>query len=197
MPLFAQTLPDLMPPAFAEGLDDWSRGDGTPDSPTYEGSGLARLARDAEFGVCLELRTSEPVQRLRYMGELPVPPGAFLEVTTRLKVLRGPLPEVRIAARPGCAHGVRVDGVPVAAAVQSIPAHGVTVGLRAVVGPSPVEGVDFVWDMRVLYAHVGLDLLGAPGAVVRIESLAVCEITDRVTPYGRLLPGFRLDRLRR
>ena len=98
---FAPTLPDLMPPAFAEGLDDWSRGDGTPDCPTYDGSGIARLAQDAEFGICLELRTEDPVQRLRYMGELPVPPGAFLEISARLKVLRGPLPEVRIAAWPG------------------------------------------------------------------------------------------------
>jgi hypothetical protein len=75
MPFTSPTLPDLMPPAFAEGLDDWSRGDGTPDSPTYEASGLARLARDAELGICLELRTADPVQRLRYMGELPVPAG--------------------------------------------------------------------------------------------------------------------------
>jgi hypothetical protein len=197
MPLTSPTLPDLMPPAFAEGLDDWSRGDGTPDSPTYEASGLARLARDAELGVCLELRTTEPVQRLRYMGELPVPAGAFLEVSTRLKVLRGPLPEARIAAWPGGAHGRQVDGAPVAAAALPVAATGVVFGLRAVIGPSPLAGVDLVWDQRVLYAHVGLDLLGARGAVVRIESLAVREVTERLAPLGRLLPGFGPSRIRR
>jgi hypothetical protein len=82
---------DLMPPAFAEGLDDWSRGDGTPDSPTWEAAEDARLARgDPDFGVCLELRKVGPVARLRYMGELPVLRGAYLEVAARLKAMRGP-----------------------------------------------------------------------------------------------------------
>jgi hypothetical protein len=194
---FAPTRPDLMPPAFAEGLDDWSRGDGTPDGPTYEASGLARLARDADFGICLELRTTDPVQRLRYMGELPVPAGAFIEVSTRLKALRGPLPEVRVAAWPGGAGGRRVPDVPVATDLVPVAAHGVVVGLRAVVGPTALDGVDLAWDTRVLYAHVGLDLLGPCGAVVRIESLAVREVTDRFSPGGRALPGFGPERVRR
>ena len=130
------------------------------------------------------------MQRLRYMGELPVPTGAFLEVSARLKVLRGPLPEARIAAWPGGAHGRRVHGVPVAAEVRPIEEHGMIVELRAVTGPAPLAGVDLVWDRRVLYAHIGLDLLGARGAVVRVESLAVREVSDRLAPHGRILPGF-------
>ena len=194
MQFVASALPDLMPPAFAEGLDDWSRGDGTPDCPTYDGSGIARLAQDAEFGTCLELRTEDPVQRLRYMGELPVPPGAFLEISARLKVLRGPLPEVRIAAWPGGAHGRRIEGVQVAGEVGPVPAHGAIVTVRAVTGPRPCAGVDLVWDARVLYAHVGLDLLGARGAVVRIENLAVREAGElRRLP----LPDFDPARVRR
>ena len=35
MNLHAAGEADLMPPAFAEGLDDWSSGDGTPDGPTW------------------------------------------------------------------------------------------------------------------------------------------------------------------
>jgi hypothetical protein len=42
----------------------------------------------------------------------------------------------------------------------------------------------------VLYAHVGVDLVGPAGAVVRIESVAVRDATRRITPAGRLLPGF-------
>lgn len=187
---FAPTLPDLMPPAFAEGLDDWSRGDGTPDGPTYEASGLARLAKDPDFGVCLEIRTADPVQRLRYMGELPVPAGAFLEISARLKVLRGPLPEARVAAWPGGAGGRRIADVPTAAEPVPVAAHGVVVALSAVIGPTALGGVDLAWDAPVLYAHVGLDVLGARGAVVRIESLAVREVTDRFSAEGRALPGF-------
>ena len=59
MNLHAHAEVDLMPPAFVEGLDDWSRGDGTPESPTYDAAENARLAPgDADFGTCLELRTT-------------------------------------------------------------------------------------------------------------------------------------------
>lgn len=190
MPFATPTLPDLMPPSFAEGLDDWSRGDGTPESPTYEGSGQARLARDADFGVCLELRTDGPVQRLRYMGEVPVPAGAFVAIAARIKLIRGPLPEVRVAAWPGSRHGRAVPGLPVAAAAIAVPAHEALVPVAAVIGPEAVDGVDLVWDGRALYAHVGLDILGSRGAVVRVESLTVREVTARFTGGGRRLPGF-------
>ena len=61
--------PDLMPPAFAEGLDDWSRGDGTPDSPTWEAAENARLTRDdADFGTCLESASSAPVRAAALHG---------------------------------------------------------------------------------------------------------------------------------
>ena len=91
-----------MPPPFAEGLDDWSCGDGTPDGPTYDASENARLVRDdADFGACMELRTVGPLQRLRYMGEVPLLLGGFIEVAARVKAVRGPLPDVRVAAWAG------------------------------------------------------------------------------------------------
>jgi hypothetical protein len=130
------------------------------------------------------------------MGEMPVPAGAFLEIVARIKVLRGPLPEARIAAWPGGAHGRPVAGVPTAAPAMRVPAHEAVVALGAVIGPEPLAGVDLVWDARVLYAHVGLDLIGLRGAVVRIESLAVREVTDRFGQH-RVLPGFGPARLRR
>src|SRR5690554_4955201 len=133
---------DLMPPAFAEGLDDWSRGNGTPDSCTYDHDPAARIARgDAEFGACLELRKTDPVQRLRYMGEMPVRTGSYLAITTRLKVLRGPLPLVQIAAWPGGAGGRGVPDLPGASALVHIPAHGQVVDLGMVIGPAPQPGV--------------------------------------------------------
>ena len=85
MPIDPYPDTDLMPPPFVEGLDDWSRGDGTPESPTYDRDPAARIARgDADFGICLELRKTDPVQRLRYMGEMPVRPGAFVAIAARL-----------------------------------------------------------------------------------------------------------------
>jgi hypothetical protein len=59
-----------------------------------------------------------------------------------------------------------------------------------VIGPGAGPGVHIVWDARVLYAHVGLDLMGPEGGVVRIESVRVRDVTQRLAPGGRVLPGF-------
>ena len=40
----------FMPPAFANGLDVWSSGDGVPGDPTYQGSPNAALVpADQDF----------------------------------------------------------------------------------------------------------------------------------------------------
>jgi hypothetical protein len=191
MNLHASTELDLMPPAFAEGLADWSSGDGTPECPTYEDAENARLARnDPDFGTCLELRRIGGVERLRYMGELPIRAGAYVEVAARLKALRGPLPLARVAAWPGGPDGRLVPGLPMAGPVAGPRGHGIVLELAAVIGPEARPGVDIVWDHRAAYAHVGLDLLGPAGGVVRIESVAAREVTRRFAPLGRVLPGF-------
>lgn len=191
MLLLSNTELDLMPPDFAEGLDDWSCGDGTPASPTYEATANARIARgDADFGTCLELRTVEATQRLRYMGEVPVRFGSYLEVSATVKAMRGPLPWVRIAAWPGGCGGQGVIGLRTSTGTEPLSAHGEILTLGCVIGPRSRTGVDLVWDQRVLYAHVGLDLIGAEGSVVRVGRIAVRDVTSGFSPRGRILPGF-------
>ena len=97
---------------------------------------------------------------------------------------------MRVAAWPGGAQGRRVDGLPMAGPLLAVPAHGGVCEIRAVIGRDAWPGVDLVWDARVLYAHVGLDVEGPAGAVVRIESVEVRDVTRRFTPAGRVLPGF-------
>lgn len=178
MRAFDHPVLDLMPPDFAEGLDDWSVGDGTPDSPTYETADHARIAvNDADFGTCLEMRKVETVQRLRYMAELPVERGVFVEIAARLKAIRGPLAAARIAAWPGGLHARCVDDLPQEGPIVLIRRHGEVMGLRAVIGFEPLPGVDLVWDGRAMYAHVGLDLVGPDLGVVRIERLSVRDVT--------------------
>jgi hypothetical protein len=66
----------LMPPSFANGLDVWSSGDGTPGSDTYAGSGNGVcVPADQDFGAALELLKTSAMQRVRYMGETPILPG--------------------------------------------------------------------------------------------------------------------------
>lgn len=181
---------DLTPPPFAEGLYDWSRGDGTPTSPSYEDGEAGRIARnDADFGVCLELRKVETVQRLRYMGEVPLRPGACVEIVARIKALRGPAPSVRIAAWPGGAGGAALPDLPAAGPVTALAPHGAVTEVRAVIGRTVAPGVDLAWDARALYGHVGIDLVGPSGGVVRIADLAVRELLGDARG-GRALPGF-------
>lgn len=169
---------DLMPPPFSEGLDDWSQGDGTPDMLTYERALNARLAReDPDFGVCLELRKIETVQRVRYMGEVPLLPGAYIEISAQVKAVRGPLPMVRIAAWPGGASGTGVSDLPTAVSPVALCEHGTVCVPRAVIGPEVRPGVDLVWDARALYTHVGLDLIGPDLGVVRIGGVFVRDVT--------------------
>lgn len=191
MNLHAAGEADLMPPAFAEGLDDWSSGDGTPDGPTWAAAQNAWLApSDADFGVCLEIRKVAPVERLRYMGELPVRAGGYLEIAARLKATRGALPRARVAAWPGGAQGRAVADLPQHGPGVPIAGHDRVMALAAVIGPEARPGVDLVWDKRALYAHVGLDLLGPSGGVVRIEAILVRDVTRRFVPLARPLPGF-------
>ena len=98
------------------------------------------------------------MERLRYMGEVPVRAGGYLEIAARVKATRGALPRARVAAWPGGAQGRAVGGLPRHGPEVAIAGHGRVVALAAVIGPEARPGVDMVWDKRALYAHVGLDL---------------------------------------
>lgn len=180
---------DLSPPPFADGLDDWSQGLGTPDGPSYDDGAVARIARgDPDFGTCLELRKVETVQRLRYMGEVPISRGGFLAVRARLKLLRGPAPAVRIGAFAGGRGGQAVANLPSGGPLHPLPPAGQCLALSVVIGRRAEPGVDILWDDRVLYAHIGLDLVGPSGAILRIDDLHVQDVSAAFPAPG--LPGF-------
>jgi hypothetical protein len=188
---------DLMPPPFCEGLHDWSRGDGTPESETYGDLefATARVAQDEDFGACLELRKTEVVQRLRYMGEMPYRPGSYVEVSARVKALRGPRGLMRIAALPGGRMGRPLHELQSTGAIVGLDIYNRTYEAVAVFGPEPRPGVDAVWGDRVLYAHVGLDIIGPNGGIVRIESIQARDVTREITGLPRIRPGFQVSDL--
>lgn len=182
--------PDLMPAGFAEGLEDWSCGDGAPESRTYTGAPDARLVEDADFGGCLELTTTLPVQRLRYTAEVPIRAGHFIEVSSRLKVMRGPLPSVRVSVYAGGRPGQHLFDLPEAGPTVGLAAHGTVFEVSAVIGPESCGGVHMVWEPRARYAHIGIDLMGEAGSKLRVGKIAVCDVTRRFRPLGPVLPGF-------
>lgn len=167
----------LMPPPFAAGLGVWSRTNGTAGSPTYAGdANAAFVPSDPDFGGCLEILKTEAIQRVRWMGQVPILPGCYLRVTVRIKALSGSLPGVRIAGYAANAGGGLIGSVPASASTVSLTSYGTVATVRAVIGTGARGGVDMAWP-GVAYGHLGLDLTGPNGGLVRIDDIEIEDVT--------------------
>ncbi|MEO9778639.1 MAG: glycosyl hydrolase family 28-related protein [Sedimentitalea sp.] len=168
----------LMPPAFRNGLDMWSSGNGTPGSDTYEGATNAALvAADQDFGGCLELQKVNSEQKLRYKAETPLLPGCYLQIRARIKAIAGALPSVRIAGWAGGAGGTHINDKIEVGPTVTLATYGDVVEVAAIVGPGARGGVDMPWGSQAIYGHFGLDLTGANGGVVRIDDIEIEDVT--------------------
>lgn len=169
----------LMPPAFADGLDVWSSGDGTPGSDRYENAPNAALVvADQDFGGCLELQKTSNTTRVRYMGQTPLLPGCYLRVTVRIKAISGSLPSVRVAGYAALANGTQVPGVETTGNAVNLVDYGEVVEVSAIIGAGNRSGVDLVWGADAIYGHFGLDLTGPNGGIVRIDDIVIEDITS-------------------
>ncbi len=168
----------FMPPAFENGLGVWSAGDGTPGSPTYDGSGTgAFVPSDADFGGCLEILKINSPQQLRYMGQTQILPGCYLQIKARVKAISGPLPEVRIAAWAGAAGDTHLTGVIEQGPATQLASYGAVTEITAIIGTGRRPGVDMAWGVSALYGHFGIDIEGANGAVIRVDDLEITDVT--------------------
>lgn len=169
----------LMPPAFAAGLNLWSSANGVPGDPSYQGAANAALVtNDQDFAGCLELQKTTATVRLRSFAQTPLHPDMYLRITARVKAVSGNLPSVRIAAWVGNASGQNVSGVVQAGPAVALTQYGDVVTVTAIVGAGNRTGVTMAWGNSAVYAHVGLDLTGATGGVVRVDDLVVEDVTD-------------------
>jgi hypothetical protein len=169
----------LMPPAFANGLDVWSSGDGTPGSDTYQNAtNAAFVPADQDFGGCLEVQKTSNTTRLRHMGETPILPGCYLRITARIKAISGSLPSVRVAAYAARGNGEPVSGVDTVGGSVTLTSYGSVVEVSAIVGAGNRNGVDLVWGPSAVYGHFGLDLTGPNGGIVRIDDIVIEDITS-------------------
>lgn len=169
----------FMPPAFAQGLNLWSSGDGTPGSATYDtAANAAFVPADQDFGGALEIQKADAVQKLRYTGETPLLPGCYLQVRARVKAISGNLPNLRIAAWAGGPGGVHVSGLTETGPQVSLTSYGEVVEVTAIVGSGSRAGVDMPWGTVPLYGHFGLDLTGPNGGVVRIDDIEIEDVTQ-------------------
>lgn len=169
----------LMPPPFSAGLNLWSREDGTVGSASYAGQPNAALvSNDQDFAGCLELQKTETAQKLRSFAQTPIQPGLYLQVTARVKAVSGNLPTVRIAAWAGTVTNTNVAGVTQVGPSVTLTTYGEVVTVRAIISPATRTGVDMAWGTAAVYGHVGLDLTGPNGGVVRIDDIVVEDVTN-------------------
>jgi hypothetical protein len=167
----------LMPPPFASGLEFWSRTTGRPGTPNYLSDPFAAFVpSDPDFGGCLEIFKTEPVQRLRWMGQVPIIPGCYLQVSVRIKALSGVLPGVRIAGYAANTGGGLIGSVPGFAPTVQMTGYGDVVTVRAIIATAPRTGVAMPWA-GVAFGHFGLDLTGPNGGLVRIDDIAIEDVT--------------------
>jgi Pectate lyase superfamily protein len=197
---------DLMPPPFVDGLNVWSSGDGTPGSTSYSSDPNGNLVpSDPDFGTCLEIFKAGDPQKLRWKGEVPLLPGCYLEVTARVKAISGPLPSVRVSGWAGAASGSHVTGLVEYGPAVALDAYGRVETVRAIVGSGNRTGVEMVWGNKAVYGHFGIDVEGDNGAVIRVESIEVRDVTSvfhrtmmgwvDVRDYGAIGDGITDDAL--
>ncbi|MCU0802276.1 MAG: right-handed parallel beta-helix repeat-containing protein [Rhodobacteraceae bacterium] len=169
----------LMPPPFAAGLSLWSRGDGIPGSGSYAGQpNAAFVPNDADFTGCLELQKADSVQKLRCFQQIPFQPGLFLRVTARIKAVAGPLAAVRIAGFAARSNGTAVPGITTTGPATQLTTYGQVVEISAIIASGARTGVTLNWGREPVYAHLGLDLTGTNGGIVRIDDITVEDVTS-------------------
>ncbi len=171
----------FMPPAFRNGLENWSSGSGEPGPSRYDDDPTGNLvAGDDDFGVCLELVKTEPVQTLRHTGQTLIPDGVYLRVQARVKLVSGPSVLVQIAGFASDRNGNAVSDVQKSGKLVSLGTYGEVKTVAAIIGPMACDGVDMAWGKSVEYGHLGLNIVGDNGAVLRVESL---EVHDETTAF--------------
>ncbi|WP_435257913.1 glycosyl hydrolase family 28-related protein [Thioclava sp. FR2] len=168
----------LMPPPFSAGLNLWSRDDGLPGQGSYAGqANAAFVPADQDFGGALELVKITALQKLRCFQQIPMMPGLYLKVTVRVKCISGAFPAVRIAGFAALSNGSNVPGVVQTGPSVQLDQYGEVVELTAIIGAGLRGGVTMAWGATAVYGHIGLDLTGSNGGVVRIDDIEVEDVT--------------------
>ena len=98
-------------------------------------------------------------------------------MSARIKAVSGSRPSVQIAGSVFDASDDAVNGVQLAGAAVTLQTYGNVIEVSAIVGQGSRPGVDMAWGMDAEYAHIGLDLTGPVGGVIRIDDLRIEHVT--------------------
>ncbi|MFH5774482.1 glycosyl hydrolase family 28-related protein [Paracoccus sp. NGMCC 1.201697] len=173
----------LMPREFRLGLQFWSRTDGSAGSPTWAAQPNASVVpADEDFGSCLEILKTENVTSLRHMRQTPINPGIYLRISTRMKVIAGNIPQVRIAGFAAASGGANLANVVQVGPTFTVANYGEVVEVSAIVGSGSRPGVDMAWGRNAAFGYFGLDLLGDNNGAIRIENMVIEDVTAAFVP---------------
>jgi hypothetical protein len=168
----------ITPPPFSAGLTVWSQTTGRPGTPTYAAASFAAFVpSDPDFASALEIQKTTSVVRLRWMGAVPIQAGTYLRVRARIKGIAGALPTVRIGAWAGTSAGVEATGLVTTGPEVTLTAYGQIVEVTAIIGNGARPSVNMAWPLSVQIAHLGIDLTGPTGGVVRLDDLMIEDVT--------------------
>jgi len=166
------------PAPFSAGLQNWSSGAGTAGAPSYENVvNAAFVPADPDFGGCLELLKTSSQQLLRSFATTPILPGCYLRVSARVKAMAGAMPSLRVSILPLDAQGAPLPDAPNTGPVMALQSYGQEVTVSAILGTGARTGVDMALGLGAAAAHIGLQLEGPNGGVVRIDDIEVEDIT--------------------
>ncbi len=169
----------LMPPPFSAGLNLWSREDGLTGQGSYASqANAAFVPSDQDFGGCLELTKTLATMKLRCFQSIPFEPGLYLRVTAKVKAMSGALPAVRIAGWAENSSGGNVTTADQVGPSVQLTTFGEVATVTAIIGSGDRQGVDMVWGLQPVLGHLGLDLTGPTGGVVRIDDIVIEDATD-------------------
>ena len=119
--------------------------------------------------------------KLRCFQSIPFEPGLYLRVTAKVKAISGALPAVRIAGWAGNSGGGNVATADQIGPSVQLTSYGEVVTVSAIIGSGDRTGVDMVWGLTPVNGHLGLDLTGPTGGVVRIEDIVIEDVTRRLS----------------
>ena len=169
------------PPTFAEGLENWSSGDGVAGDPGYDLSlDTSLVLGDSDFGACLELRKTIEVQKLRSFTQTPILKQTYLRVRCRVKMISGHFPGVRIAGWAGAASGAHIAQVTQIGPSVVPTAYGQLLEVSAIIGPGLRDGVDMVWALVPIMA---ISDLTSRVRMAGLSALKVCR-SKMSAPYS-------------
>ncbi|MGL6211399.1 MAG: glycosyl hydrolase family 28-related protein, partial [Paracoccaceae bacterium] len=87
------------------------------------------------------------------------------------------MPLVRIAGWAGSSSGGNVASADQQGPSVALTSYGQVVTVTAIIGSGNRQGVDMVWGIAPVYGHIGLDLTGANGSVVRIDDITIEDVS--------------------